>query len=85
MAAEIEARTTLDANGRVVVPAPFRRALGLEEGDEVILRLGEGEIRITTPQQALRRAQELVRRRVPGSRSLAAELIRERREEEKGG
>jgi AbrB family looped-hinge helix DNA binding protein len=85
MAADYEARTTLDANGRVVVPAPFRRALGLEEGDEVILRLGEGEIRITTPRQALRRAQELVRRRVSRTRSLAAELVRERREEEKGG
>lgn len=85
MAADSEARTTLDANGRVVVPAPFRRALGLEEGDEVILRLGEGEIRITTPRQALRRAQELVRRRVPRTRSLAAELVRERREEETGG
>jgi AbrB family looped-hinge helix DNA binding protein len=85
MVARTEARTTLDANGRIVVPSPFRRALGIEEGDEVILRLGEGEILITTPRHALRRARALVSRRVSGTRSLAAELIRERREEEPGG
>lgn len=50
-------------------------------GIEVVLTLGEGEIRVVTTRQAVRRAQELVRRYVPVGVSLSEELIRERREE----
>jgi AbrB family looped-hinge helix DNA binding protein len=39
--------TRITQGGRVVIPAEFRRALGLEEGDEVILRLVDSELRIT--------------------------------------
>ena len=74
-------RTKLAEGGRVVSPAEFRRALGIEVGDEVIVRLEAGEVRIATLGQAIRRAQELVRRYVPEGRSLVKELLAERREE----
>lgn len=67
--------------GRVVIPAEFRRALKLDVGDEVILRLGEGELTILTPRQAIRRAQQLVRKYIPEGRKLAEELITDRRAE----
>lgn len=67
--------------GRLVIPAPYRQALGVGEGDMVSLRLEDGELRILTPRQALRRAQVLVRRYVPAARSLADELIAERQQE----
>ena len=57
------------------------QALGLQIGDEVILRLEDGEIRIFTPQQAIKHAQELLRRYLPEGRSLSDELIAERRME----
>ncbi|PYV85387.1 MAG: AbrB family transcriptional regulator [Acidobacteria bacterium] len=57
----------------------YRRALGIEVGDEVILRMVDGEVRILTRAQALRRAQALVRSRGPKRRSLVRQLIRERR------
>jgi AbrB family looped-hinge helix DNA binding protein len=74
-------RAKIAAGGRVVLPAEYRRALGLREGDEVILRLTDGEVRILSPRQAIQRAQELVDRYVPSGRSLADELIAERRQE----
>ncbi|HEU5317895.1 MAG TPA: AbrB/MazE/SpoVT family DNA-binding domain-containing protein [Chloroflexota bacterium] len=74
-------RTRLAEGGRVVIPAEFRRAIGLEVGDEVIVRLEDGEVRILTPESAIRRAQDLVRRYVPEGRSLVDELLAERRDE----
>ena len=73
--------TKLGEGGRVVIPADYRRALDIGPGDEVILTLEDGAVKIQTPRQAVRRAQALVRRYVPLGRSLAGELIRERRKE----
>ena len=77
----IEIRTRLAEGGRIVIPVEYRQALGIRVGDEVILRLEDGEVRIFTPQQAIKRAQELVSQYVTGKRSLADELLTERRAE----
>jgi len=77
--ARVKAKVT--EGGRIVIPAEFRRALGLDVGDEVILDLQEGQLTLFTPWQAIRRAQELVRRHVPPGRRLVDELIAERRAE----
>jgi AbrB family looped-hinge helix DNA binding protein len=73
--------TKMSAGGRVVVPAEIRKALGLEEGDVVLWELKEGEARLTTRRERLRRAQGLVREYVPAGVSLSDELIAERRAE----
>ncbi len=72
---------SLGQNGRLVIPAPFRRALGIEAGDELVLSLDEGQLRISTREQAIARAQAGVRQRVRGDVSLVDELIKERRVE----
>ena len=74
-------KTKIGEGGRVVVPAKYRKALDLKPGDDVILVLEDGEVRITTVKQAIRRAQQIVRRYVPEDRDLVSELIKERREE----
>ncbi|MFQ5381363.1 MAG: AbrB/MazE/SpoVT family DNA-binding domain-containing protein [Dehalococcoidia bacterium] len=71
----------LDGHGRVVIPAEFRRALGLHEGDEVTIQLDDGRLQILTRSEAIRRAQQLVARRTTGRRSLVEELAAERRSE----
>ncbi len=76
-----QVRTRLDQGGRVVIPAEYRRALGLRPGEEVILRLEDGEIRLLSLAQAVREAQAIVRQHVPEGRSLSDELIAERRAE----
>ena len=74
-------RTKLGKGGRVVIPAEYRKRLGIEPGDEIIVTFKDGEIKITTVREAVRRAQAIVRRFVPEGRMLSDELIRERREE----
>jgi len=75
-----EARTRINENGRVVIPAPFRKALGMNIGDEVVLRLEDDELRILTVKRRLERARQLVRKHVKPGTSLVDELIAERRE-----
>ena len=78
-----EVRTKIGAGGRIVLPAAFRKALGLALGDEVIVVLDAREVRILTPAQAVARAKALVRSYVPAGSRLAAELIAERRRDAK--
>ena len=67
--------------GRLVIPAEYRRRLGLEPGDEVIMRIEDGELRILTRAEAVKRAQAVVRQHVKKGRSLVDELSAERRAE----
>jgi AbrB family looped-hinge helix DNA binding protein len=76
---ELLMKTTIGQGGRLVIPSPYRKALGLRDGDDVVVSLKGDELRIQTTRQAIRRAQQLVRRYVPRDRSLVAELIAERR------
>ncbi len=74
-------RAKVTEGGRIVIPAAFRRALGVDVGDEVILDLEDGRLTVLTRRQAIKHAQELVRRYVPEGRSLVDELIADRRAE----
>jgi len=76
-----ETRLRVNENGRVVIPASFRKALGIQAGDEVILRMEDDELRITTMKRQIERAQRLVRKYVKPGVSLVDELIAERRRE----
>ena len=75
--------TKIAEGGRLVIPVEHRRALGLEIGDEVIVRVEDNELRILTRAKAVKQAQEKVRRHVKASRSLVDELRAERRAEAK--
>ena len=75
-----ETRMRVNENGRVVIPASYRKALGIKAGDEVILLMEDDELRITTMKRRLERAQRRIRRYVKPGVSLADELIAERRE-----
>ena len=75
-----EARLKVNENGRVVIPAAFRKALGIRPGDEVILRVEDNELRITTMKRRIERAQQRARKYLKPGISLVDELIAERRE-----
>ena len=77
---KLKTRMRVNENGRVVIPAAFRKRLGIHVGDEVILQVHEDELRITTLKRNLERAQRLVRKHVKPGASLVEELIAERRE-----
>ncbi len=71
----------LGPDGRVVIPAAFREALGLSEGDTLIASTEDGELHLLTVGAAVRRAQAIVRQFVPEGASLVDELLEDRRRE----
>ncbi len=75
------AKLQLGPNGRIVIPAAFREALGLSEGDALIASIDNGELNLLTRRAAVRRAQAIVRQFVPEGVSLVDELIADRRRE----
>ena len=76
----VETRARINQNGRVVIPVSFRKALGVRAGDELVLRIEDDELRITTLKRRLERAQRRIRSYVKPGVSLVDELIAERRE-----
>ena len=76
-----QVRTRIGKGGRLVVPAEYRKALGLTPGDEVILVMQEGKLRVLTVRKAIQEAQALVRQYIPEGRMLSDEITEERRRE----
>lgn len=70
----------MGAQGRLVLPSGMRRALGIEQGDELAARLDGGRIVLEPRKELLRRMQDELRGS-RGKRSLVDELIAERRRE----
>jgi AbrB family looped-hinge helix DNA binding protein len=75
-----ETRMRVNQNGRVVIPSSFRKALGIQVGDEVVLRIEDDELRITTQQRRIQRAQRRARQYIKSGTSLVDELLAERRQ-----
>lgn len=74
-------RARLDKNGRIVLPAACRKALGLHPGDVVTIRVEDCEARVVPLDESIRRVQAIVRQHFGPGRSLSDELIAERRAE----
>jgi AbrB family looped-hinge helix DNA binding protein len=79
-----EILVTIDETGRILIPAAYRRAMAISAGEKLILRLDNGTLRLLTRCQAVELAQLLVRPHVAEGRSLAQELLAERRREVAG-
>jgi antitoxin PrlF len=67
--------------GRVMLPSEMRKALGIEDGADVVFSRSTHGIEIKTLDAAIRQAQETVRRYVPEGVSLVDELREDRRQD----
>ena len=74
-------RVRLDSGGRIVVPAGFRRALGVGSGEELLMSLDDGFVRLQTVDAALERVRAIARSKRRGDASVVDEFIAERRAE----
>jgi AbrB family looped-hinge helix DNA binding protein len=70
----------LGNQGRLVIPAAFRQALGFEPGDRLIVRIENGSLILEKADTVKKRLKNRFTG-VPKSISLADELIADRREE----
>lgn len=76
---KLHADVQFGAQGRIVVPAPIRKALSFQPGETLVARVEDDHLVIEKPESVERRIR--ARFRGAAGRSLADELITERREE----
>ena len=78
-----EFKATMAVNGRVVVPAALRRALGIAgQRADIFFEIRGGNVTLTTRMRKLRKAQERLAGIVQtGSKLASDELIEDRRAE----
>jgi AbrB family looped-hinge helix DNA binding protein len=75
-------RIRLGPQGRIVIPAHFRRAMGVEAGEPLVATLeGEGRLVIETRKAAWESLRRQLGAAIPDGVDLVAELIAERRAE----
>lgn len=67
--------------GRIVLTAELRAAMGVAEGDTVLAKVSDGELRLYRRDKAIRALQERARKLVAPGTLVSEELIRERRDE----
>jgi AbrB family looped-hinge helix DNA binding protein len=79
MSATVET-VRISEGGRIVIPAAFRKALNVKPGDEVVLELEDGVVRVRTRAEGIRRAREILSKYLQGP-SPVDELIAEHRAE----
>lgn len=78
-------RVRIIEGGKLIIPAPMRRELGIVTGDTVLVDIKDGELRVCSLTHAIARAQAILRRHVPEGVSLVNELIVDRRREAERG
>jgi AbrB family looped-hinge helix DNA binding protein len=76
--------------GQITIPADFRKALGLKEGDQVALSLEEGEVRLSRSESVVARTAGIFKTAEPAKtaeelRVLAEEAIAADAMERSGG
>jgi bifunctional DNA-binding transcriptional regulator/antitoxin component of YhaV-PrlF toxin-antitoxin module len=76
------ASTRIASGGRLVIPVALRRALGMEDGTAVTMSVKDGELRVHTVSEGVRRAQAIFAKynNMPGV-SIVDELVGDRRAE----
>ncbi|HEC85764.1 MAG: AbrB/MazE/SpoVT family DNA-binding domain-containing protein [Candidatus Parabeggiatoa sp. nov. 2] len=77
----MEQTVTIDANGSLTLPNEYRKILGLLAGDKITVQLKGNKLVLLSPHDPVKIVQTLVRKYIPAERSLADELIAERRRE----
>jgi AbrB family looped-hinge helix DNA binding protein len=68
-------------DGRIVIPAPFRDALAIKEGDTLLASVEDGALQLFTMTAAVRKAQAIVRQFIPEGINLVDELLEDRKRE----
>jgi AbrB family looped-hinge helix DNA binding protein len=77
----VRAKTRISANGRIVIPAAIREALGVKAGDSIVMEAQDGVLRIESYPTMVARIQREFAHLIPPGVSLVDELLADRREE----
>jgi len=73
--------TSMNENGRILLPVAIRRAAGIKPKEVLTVRVDDEGIHLQTRRQAILNAQAVVKKLTKGRTGLVQEFLQERREE----
>ena len=79
--ASTEQSVELGAGGRLVIPAPMRKALGMKIGDRLIVRLESQGLRVHSYEEGLRQAREILAQHLPAGVDPIDDFLRWKRDQ----
>ena len=71
----------VDSAGRIVLPATIRKALGIHNGDVLVISVNDRSVRLHTIDAALERVRTIARRKRATDSNMVDQFIAERRTE----
>ncbi len=74
-------KVKLSLGGRIVVPTDMRKALSMEVGDELFMKIENQELKIFNLRHAIKEAQTLMAKYNPKKIRLSDQIIEDRRNE----
>jgi bifunctional DNA-binding transcriptional regulator/antitoxin component of YhaV-PrlF toxin-antitoxin module len=74
-------KVKLSQGGRIVLPTQIRKALAIEIGDELFMKVENQQLKIFSFRHAVKEAQMLMAKYNPKKKQLSEEIIEDRRHE----
>ena len=71
----------IDKQGRIIIPVELRRELGFEPGQVLSLEVSEGELRVVSLDEAIKRLQSFMKIYTAGRTGLVDQFIADKRRE----
>ena len=71
----------VNENGRILIPAAIREQMGVKTGDDLVLTLEDGVLRVESYQAIIRKIQEEMQQYKKPGVLVSEEFVAERREE----
>jgi bifunctional DNA-binding transcriptional regulator/antitoxin component of YhaV-PrlF toxin-antitoxin module len=78
-------KSKVDQAGRILVPSAYRHLLHLMPGQDIILHVEKGELRIRSFQESAKRARDLVKQYNSKNQDLVELLFQARKEDKSRG
>lgn len=75
-------KSKVDQAGRILVPASHRRLLHLTPGQDIILQIEGGELRVRSFKESAKHARDLVKKYNPDNLDLVELLFQARKEDQ---
>lgn len=78
-------KSKVDQAGRILVPSAYRHLLHLMPGQDIILHVEKGELRVRSFQESAKRARDLVKQYNSKNQDLVELLFQARKEDKSRG
>jgi AbrB family looped-hinge helix DNA binding protein len=79
----LEIKTNLDVHGKMLIPVQIRKALNLKDGDPLLVRIVDNELRVSSLKTIMKQAQEDFKKRSQSKKPALDEFLEMKREEQR--